>query len=152
VFEFGRYFLVQAHGWCRGFVEDGVEDGCGSVTFERKTASGHFVEDYAEGKKIGAGVEFFAKSLFWRHVGDGAESGAGTGELIGIGGEGGHLVGETVGRSWRGNLSKTKIEDFGVTTFGNEDVCRFDVTMDDLFRVRSVQRVSNLNGDVKETV
>ena len=42
----------------------------------------HFVEDGAERKEVAAGVEFFALGLLGRHVGDGADGGAGTGEIF----------------------------------------------------------------------
>ena len=47
---------------------------------------GHFIEHGAEAEKIGAGVEIFAASLFRRHVGDGADGRAGTGEKQMVGG------------------------------------------------------------------
>ena len=62
-------------------MQDGIEDGGGGVANEGQAAGSHFVEDHAKGEEIGAGVEFFAESLFGGHVGDGAESGAGAGEM-----------------------------------------------------------------------
>jgi hypothetical protein len=39
-----------------------------------------------------------------------------------------------------------------MAALGHENVRGLDVTVDDLFRVRRVQRFGNLNGDVEETV
>ena len=63
-------------------MQDGVEDYRRSFRRGRQRARGHFVEDRAEGEKIGAGVEFLGAGLLGRHVGDRAERGAGAGEML----------------------------------------------------------------------
>src|SRR5579863_1966979 len=46
--------------------------------------------------------------------------------------------------SWR-NLGQPKIKNLGVAPFCHKNVCGLDVTMNNSFRVRGVERVSNLN-------
>src|ERR1700722_15016169 len=64
-----------------------------------KRAGGHLVEDGAERKQVAAGVEFLSASLFRRHVGNGAESRAGAGEVLVL--KRGHGIGrcDLAGRS-----------------------------------------------------
>jgi hypothetical protein len=74
----GKFGIPFGDGFGSG-VEDLIEDDGGGVSLEWKRTGRHFIENYAEGKEIGAGVESFAASLFGRHVGDGAEGAARTG-------------------------------------------------------------------------
>src|SRR5207245_815016 len=71
--EFDREGGIQASRRGGLLVQDGIEDGGGGVAGEGQQAGGHFVENCTKGKEIAAGVEFFAKSLIRRHVGEGAE-------------------------------------------------------------------------------
>ncbi len=73
---------IEADGRVGSAIEDGFEDEAGGVAAEGQSAGGHFVEDHAEGKEIAASVEVFAAGLFGGHVGDGAERGAGAGEML----------------------------------------------------------------------
>jgi len=131
-------------------VQDGVENRGGGVALEGEAPSSHFVENHSKGKKIGARVEFFAKGLLGRHVGDSTESGSGTGELVGIGGQRGQLIGGVFERFRRGDFGQTKIEDFGVAAFGDEDICWLDVAMDDALGVCGIESIGNLDGDVEK--
>ena len=132
-------------------MQDGIEDGSGRVALERKTASSHFVEDDAEGEEVSAGVEFLAKGLFGRHVGDSAEGGAGAGEMSGVGSER-SLVAISGGRFCGGKFGEAEIEDFGVAASGDEDVGGLDVAVDDAFGVGGIESFGDLNGSVEETL
>ena len=55
-----------------------------TVTGKRERGGGHFVEDHAERKQIGAGVQLFAAGLLGRHIRDRADGAAGAGEEIGV--------------------------------------------------------------------
>src|SRR5579863_2393136 len=132
-------------------MQDGIEDGGGSVALERKAASGHFVQNDAEGEKIGARVEIFSECLFGRHVGDSAEGGAGAGEMCGVGSER-SLVAISGGRFCGGNFGETEIENFGVAAPGDENVGGLDIAVDDAFRVCGIESFSDLQGDVEEAL
>ena len=55
----------------------------GEVSPRKGSASSrHLVQHGAEGKQIGAGIEFLAARLLRRHVGHGSDSGAGTGQQL----------------------------------------------------------------------
>ena len=43
------------------------------------------------------------------------------------------------------HLRQAEVENLGMTALGDKDIRRFDVAVDDAFRVRSVERVGNLN-------
>jgi hypothetical protein len=78
--------MISSFSGTSGFsrpIHDGVKDNAGSFAAKRKLARGHFVKHNAEGKKIAASVEFLSADLLRGHVGNGAEGGAWTGELIG---------------------------------------------------------------------
>ena len=51
-----------------------------------------------------------------------------------------------------GELGETEIKDLHRATLSNEYVCRFDVAVDDAFRVRGVKGVGKLNADIEQAV
>src|SRR5262249_11884570 len=53
---------------------------------------------------------------------------------------------------FRHQFCQTKIENFGLTAFGNENVCRFNVAMDDSFGVSSFKRVGYLRRQFQQFV
>ena len=61
------------------FIQDAMKNNRGGISCERLCSSGGFVQNHAEGEKIGARIEFFAARLFRRHIRDGAERTARTG-------------------------------------------------------------------------
>ena len=127
-------------------MEDGVEGRGGGVSAKGERAGGHLVEHRAEGKNVGASVEVFAERLFGRHVGDGAESAARTGEVWIVGAGDGGAVGSGGGVSF----GQTEVENFGVTTLGHEKICGLDVAMDDAFGVGGVEGIGNLDCQIEQ--
>src|SRR5580704_8269194 len=81
-FEFGWQIGIEAGGRWEGAIEDRVEDEARGIAAEGQRAGSHFVEHGAEGKEVGARIEFLAANLLWGHVGDGTERAAGAGELV----------------------------------------------------------------------
>jgi hypothetical protein len=47
-------------------------------------------------------------------------------------------------------FGQAEIENFGVAAIGDEKICGLDVTMDDAFGMRSVERVGNLDAEIKQ--
>ena len=82
-FEFGGSSRIQPRCRWRSAMQNAVKNRGGCVALEGQNARGHFVEDDGERKKIAASVERFAEGLLRRHVGDGTDSAAGTGEEFG---------------------------------------------------------------------
>src|SRR5436309_722036 len=50
----------------------------------------------------------------------------------------------------RSELGQPKVENLGLAALRDEDIGGLDIAVNDSFRVRSVQRVRNLNGEVEE--
>ena len=85
--EFVRRVGIEADGRGGSTVEDAVENDAAGVPAEWERAGGHFVEDDAERKEVGTCVQFPAADLLGGHVGDGADGGAGAGEMLRVKGE-----------------------------------------------------------------
>ena len=81
-FEWRGEIGIEANRRDGSAVQDGFEDDAAGVAAKRERPRRHFVEDDAEGKEVAASVEIFAADLLGRHVGDGAESAAGAGEMF----------------------------------------------------------------------
>src|SRR5713101_7688355 len=50
------------------------------------------------------------------------------------------------------DLGQSKIENLRVSTFGDENVRRLDIALNDSVRMRRVERISQLNGDSEQRV
>jgi hypothetical protein len=73
---------LRRSGEAGALFEDGFEDDAGRFSGKRQSAGSHFINDHAEREQIGTGIEFTGADLFRRHVGDGTQHGAGTGEVF----------------------------------------------------------------------
>src|SRR5215831_14651798 len=63
VFQLGWNRVIQPHGRNWISIEDSVEDGCRSLSWEGQGSRRHLVEDGPEGKQIGAGINVFSLGL-----------------------------------------------------------------------------------------
>src|SRR4029077_10234894 len=79
--QFRREIWVKPQWWGRLFVQNGIKDGGRRVSQKGQCPGGHLVEHCAERKNVSSGIEVFAQRLLGRHVGDGAEGAARTGEV-----------------------------------------------------------------------
>ncbi len=148
VLKLERQVGIQADRHQGSAIQDGVEDHAGSVAAKGREPGSHFVEDDAEGEKIGAGIEVLAPHLLGRHVGDGAEGRSGTGKVLRADGAGGlRVLGitATAAHEFGGKLGEAEIENLHVTALGDEDVAGFNVAMNDAFGMGGVEAVGNLN-------
>jgi hypothetical protein len=50
------------------------------------------------------------------------------------------------------DFGETKIQDFCVTAFDNEDIGGLDVTVNDAFSMGGIEGVGNLDGDIQQTL
>ena len=135
LFELRRNVGIEADAERRSAIQNRVEDDCRGFAAERQRAGRHLVEHGAEGKQVGAGVEFLAARLLGRHVGDRADGGAGAGEVL-FDGAGGHFrrrASGQVGVLADGHLGQAEVENLGVAALGHKNVCRLDVAVDDAF-------------------
>jgi hypothetical protein len=117
-FQFGRRLDPQPHGR-RG-----------------PDALGHFVQHQADAPEVGAVIHRLTARLLRRHVGGGAHH-----DTLPRAGHRGHVR----ARCRRSALRQAEVEERGVTARADEDVRRFDVTVDDIRGMGSVQGVSDLD-------
>ena len=82
VFKLGRQIWIQPNRRHGSAVEDRFKDERRRLTSEREDAGHHFVQHYAEGKQVRAGIEFFSLRLFGRHIGDRAQGRTGAGQVF----------------------------------------------------------------------
>ena len=138
--EFGRQIRIRPRRRRGRAAQNGIEDHGRGVSAERHAPGGHLIEDGAEREQIGAGIEFLAARLLGRHVGHRAHCRSRAGQVLldrrAFGG----------GRLRAGQLRQSKVEDFGLTALGDEDVRRLDVAVHNLFRVRGIERIGYFDG------
>ena len=126
-----------------------MEDHGGRGSLKRKPSGRHLIENRPEAEQVGAGIHFFTARLFRRHIGDGSYRGAGTGQ---------HRAVERRPRRNRcllmfaRQLCQTEVEHFGPAPGGNENIGGLDIAMHDSLAVRGIERVGNLNCDVKNLI
>ena len=140
----GGSFGNQAVGGGGLAIENGFGDDRGGFSAEGEDAGGHFVEHDAEGEKIGAAVEFLAAQLLGRHVGHGADCGAGAGEIE-AGGVGHGLRIAAGGPGGACDFGETEVENFGVAAVGDENVGGLDVAVDDSLAVGGFEGVGDFD-------
>ena len=96
-------------------------------------------------------VEFLAAQLFGRHVGHGADRGAGAGEIE-AGGVG-HGLRVAAGRSGGArDFGETEIQNLGVAAVGDEDVRGLDVAVDDSLAVGGLEGVGNFDPQGEQAI
>src|SRR6516162_9827946 len=151
-FEAWRNVVIDAGRRSRCTIENIAKDDAGSVAAKWQLTRRHLVKHHAKGKKVGARIEFLAANLFGRHVSDGPDSAAGTGqELIFNGASFSSVSGHRVRRfRTRGNFCQPEIENLGMAAFSDENVCRFDVAVNDSPRVSSFETSSDINGNIEK--
>jgi len=149
--ELGWNCGIQTDGRNGSAIENGFEDYAGRGSGKRHCAGGHFVENGAERKKIGAAIEVGAANLLGGHVGDGADGATGTGEQIFGGDEAGGDSG-AFGDFLSGGreLGEAEVHDFCVAAGGDEKIGGLDVAMDDAGGVGGVEAVGNLDAPIEE--
>jgi hypothetical protein len=148
--EFSGHFWIEANRGDWGALENGIEDNTGSFAAKGQRAGDHFIQDHAEGKEIGAGIQLLAANLFGGHVGDRTEGAAGAGEVLGIdflGSQGIAIGGRPIDG---GELGQTKVEDFGMAPGSNKNIGRLDVAVNDTFGVGRIESVGDLNGNAED--
>src|SRR4029077_4308889 len=117
---------------------------------ERQLSGGHLIQHRTEGKQVRSSIQILAFYLFRRHVGDGTKSRTGAGEmLLDVDGRGCGIR----SRYWFGReFRQTKVEDFGVAKIRDEDVGGFNVTMNDSFGGRGIERFGDLDAQREQRV
>ena len=89
--------------------------------------------------------------MFGRHVGDGADGGAGAGEIE-AGGVGYGLRVAAGGAGGARDFGQTEVENLGVAAVGDENVGGLDVAVDDSLAVRGFEGVGNFDGQGEQAI
>ncbi|HUI77606.1 MAG TPA: hypothetical protein VLY24_06805 [Bryobacteraceae bacterium] len=149
-FELRRKLGVEAE-WRSGIiVKDGVEQERGGGAVKWQSAGGHFVEHGTEGEDIAAPIEFLAPRLFRRHIGNGADGGAGAGKVVDARSLGDLRVGKAGAAG--GHFGEAEIEDLGVAALADENVGGLNVAVNNALVVGGIERVGDFDGQGKKFV
>ena len=129
-------------------IKDRVENHRRSGAGECLLPGCHFVQHGAKGKQVCACISLKSSRLFRRKIRDRTDEHSRAREILPDGSNPFVSCFQTL----RDVFRKAEIENLGVSTFGDENVCRLDVAMDDAFRVRSVKAVGNLDGELEQLI
>ena len=127
-------------------VQDLLLDYTCRSSVEGRLASRCLVQNNAKREDVRTSIERLAAHLLRRHVSGCPDHDPGTGKL-----DFGWARGCIISRScdFAGGLGaqfgQAKIEDFGVSVLGNENVRRLDVAVDNAELVRCIEAVGNLD-------
>ena len=61
----------------------------------------------------------------------------------------GYLAGRT---GMKSNLGQPEVQNLGMSTLGNKDICRLDVAMNDPLGVGGVERIGDLNRQTEQYI
>ena len=127
-------------------VDDGREHVGGRLSDEWTAAAEHFVEHAPERPDVRTFVDRLPPGLLRTHVGGGPDH-----DLIAglTGGTGGRLVVRVQRNLGLTDLRHAEVQYLNDAVGGDLDIGRLQITMNDPFLVRSIQRVRDLNRDAK---
>jgi hypothetical protein len=140
--------LRQLHGMMRRelaerdmrLISDRLGQRMTRAVVERAGSGRQLVQDDAQSEEVAAVIDDATSQLLRRHVVDGANGGADTGQV----------VGRLALAARRKVRRQAKIEQLDQTAVGQEDVSRLDVAVDDARFVRSAKRLHHLSYDVDD--
>ena len=139
---------IDSYGSYRIAVEDGFRDKARTGSLKGQLPRGHLVENDAEREQIRATIQCLGPYLLGRHVGHGSQSYPRAGEMF-FGDIRERL--RRLRRDLACTISPDRCFSPGQSReswwppLGNENVGGFDVTMNDAFAVRCIQRIGNLD-------
>src|SRR6516165_10676596 len=121
------------------FFKNRIKDDTGTLTTEWQSTCCHFVEHDTKRKQVCPSIQILRPNLLWRHIRNCPQRATGACQVVQV-----HIL---RGQSWtitrdslsRNDLSKTKVENLSVPTFGNKDVRWFDVAVDNSLCVCRIQ-------------
>src|SRR6266496_4680663 len=120
-----------------------------SFSGDRALSGCHLVQHQAERKQIASRIELLSPDLFGRHISRRAHRNPRAANK---------QVGRIASTSFAfdalhirvGQLCQTEIQNLYFALSGDEDICRFDVAMNNSLSVCSVESVRDLNADVNQ--
>ena len=134
----------------RRTIQNCLEDQGGGVSAKRQSARCHLIQHGSKREEVRACIQLFSFRLLRRHVCNGPDGRAWTREELII--DRASLlviVDAALARRARGgcNLREPKIQNLRVPPSGHEDIRRLDVTVNDSFGVRRIQRIGDLDAE-----
>src|ERR1700680_465992 len=123
--------------------------GCG-LSLERQDSSRHLIEYDPEREEVRARVHRPAQRLLRRHVWDGSQSEAGASEIVRGLRDVSEGVATDAGFVPHAELCQAEVQNLGVPALGDENVRRLNIAVNDAVRVGGVERVGNLDPQIKQ--
>ena len=121
--------MCEIDDFRRIFFEDGGHGFRSGIAAKCALAGDHFVKHRSKGKDVSARIDRHAAHLLGRHVACGSHHGAGFGRRTGDG------CSRSVGCGWS-LFGESEVEDFYAAFFGDENIFRLQVAVNDTFFVR----------------
>src|SRR6476660_1126508 len=145
LFELMWYIRVDPNRWGWHSIQDGFEDHTAGVASEWQRSGTHLVQHRPEREQVGASIAFLPSNLLGRHIGNCAQRRTGTGQvLLRADGRVAHSNAFRLER----NLGQPEIENLRLPA-SSHDVRGLDVTVNDSFRMRGIESVSDLDTQIE---
>ncbi len=138
-----RQVWIQTRGRSRRPVEDGIESLGRTFPAKGNSARRHFIKNTAKGEQIAACIQFLGSRLLGRHVGHRPQRRARAGQVRIARARPGRIARRGARSS---HLRQAEVENLGVSTLGDENVCGLDVAVENALGVRRIQPVGHFDG------
>ncbi len=102
-------------------------------------AGQHFIENGSEAKDVGAIIDGLAAHLLGRHIAGGADDHAGIGT---VGDRRGIAIGFSLTMD---QFGQSEVQNFDAAVFGEEEILRLEIAVNDALVVRSGESMRDLN-------
>jgi hypothetical protein len=130
-------------------VQNRIEELSRRVAAKGHYAGCHFIENRAEGEKVGSPIQSFSQCLLRRHVSNRTYGTARTRQVLvsyGIS----HCLGVLSSSLGQRNLCQPKVEDLGMIVARNKDVGGLNVAMNNALTVSGFQSFRDAKRDAQQ--
>src|SRR5882672_4514160 len=143
--KLGRNCLIKSWRPLGYSVNERVKIRCRGLSLEWQDPCCHLVQHDAKRKQVRTGVQRLAQCLLRRHVRHSSKSGARTMEVFRGLRDSPEGVTTDTGFVPHGELCQAEVQNLRMTAFGDKNICRLNIAVNDAVRVGGVERVGDLN-------